>query len=323
MHTLLKTTLGGLAIALATFAAAAQPFPSAPITILCGFAPGGPTDAAARIAAKVLADSFKGSALVETRAGANGLISIQALKKAKPDGYTLLAVTAGMMTVTPAVKSNPGYDPIKDFTPIAIIGEFPYVLVARNGFPANDTAGLIEYAKRNPGKVSYGSAGVGSSNHLSGEWFAKMAGVSMTHVPYKGDAPAVSDLIAERLDVYFMTPSVAMPQVAAGMMKVLGVAAGAPTPLASGVTELVSKAVPGFKMGSWIGVVGPAGMPHEVVQQLNAAISEQLKQPQNLKALAGQGQDPVPGTPDQFAGRIREELGTWTKVAADAKISID
>lgn len=323
MKSLMKKACMAFAAALVALSATAQQYPSGPITILCGFAAGGPTDAAARIAAKVLGDALGQSVIVDTRAGANGLISAQALKKAKPDGYTLLAVTAGMLTVTPAVKANVGYDPLKDFTPVAIVGEFPYVLVARSNFPANDTAGLVDYAKKNPGKVNYGSAGVGSSNHLAGEWFSSLAGVSMVHVPYKGDAPAVADLIAERLDVYFMTPSVAMPQVAAGKMKVLGVASNAATPLVPGVKDLVSKAVPGFQMGSWIAIVGPEGMPRPIVQQLNAAINERMKMPQNLQALATQGQDPVPGSAEQFAARIRTELATWTKVATESKISLD
>ena len=323
MQTRIKNAFGFALALLAAMSANAQTYPNAPITILSGFAPGGPTDAAARIAAKVLSDAFKESVIVETRAGANGLISVQALKKAKQDGYTLLAVTAGMMTVTPAVKSDVGYDPVKDFTPIAILGEFPYVLVSRNGFPANDTAGLVEYARKNPGKVTYGSAGVGSANHLAGEWFAKLVNVSMVHVPYKGDSPAVSDLIADRLDVYFMTPSVAMPQVTAGKLKVLGLAASSSLPLVSGVKELVSKSVPGFQMGSWIGLVGPAGMPRDITQQLNTAINESLKQPQNLRSLADQGQAPVNIKPEQFASRIQEELKLWTGIAASAKIKLD
>lgn len=326
MHSILKKTVGGLAsvfLALCANAQPVQPFPSGPITILSGFAAGGPTDVAARLAAKVLGDGFKDPVVVDTRAGANGLISIQALKRAKADGHTLLAVTAGMMTITPAVKANAGYDPIKDFTPIAIIGEFPYVLVARNGFPANDVAGLVDYAKKNPDMVNYGSAGIGSSNHLAGEWFNSLAGVSMEHIPYKGDAPAVGDVMADRLDVYFMTPSVAMPQAAAGKLKVLGVASTVPTPLAAGVNDVVGKTVPGFHMGSWIGIVGPPGMPRDVVKQLNASINERLKQPQYLRSLTGIGQDPVPVTPEQFAARIQKELGVWTRVATHAKISAE
>lgn len=303
--------------------AAADPYPTAPITIISGFAPGGPTDAAARLAAKLMEDKLKQTVIVDTKAGANGLISIQALKRAKPDGYTLLAVTAGMATVTPAVKKAAGYEPLKDFTPIAILGEFPYVLVSRTTFPANDVAGLIDYAKRNPGRVTYGSAGVGSSNHLAGEWFAKMAGVSITHVPYKGDSPGVADLVAGRVDVYFMTPSVALPQVQAGRMKVLGVASTAPTPLVPGVKNLISAVVPGYEMGSWIGLVGPAGLPREIVQQINHTINESLKEPQYRNALTTLGQDPVLVSPEQFAARIRNELKTWEGVASDAKIVLD
>ena len=313
-----------VAIGLATaLASAADSYPAAPITIVSGFAPGGPTDAAARLAAKLLEDKFKQTVIVDTKAGANGLISIQALKRAKADGYTLLAVTAGMATITPVVKKAPGYEPTKDFTPIAIIGEFPYVLVSRNSFPADDPAGLIDYAKKNPGKVTFGSAGIGSSNHLAGEWFAKLAGVSLTHVPYKGDSAGVTDLVAGRVDVYFMAPSVAMPQVQAGKMKVLGVASAAPTPLAPGVKNLISKAVPGFEMGSWIGLVGPAGLPRDIVERINVTINESMRDPQYHNVLSTLGQDPVSVTPEQFASRIRKELKTWEGVANDAKIVVD
>lgn len=326
MHSNLKKTAAALACAVVALSASAQPapsFPGGPVTILSGFAAGGPTDSAARLAAKVLSEGFRYPFVVETRAGANGLIAIQSLKRAKADGHTLLAVTAGMMTITPAVKANPGYDPVRDFTPIAILGEFPYVLVARGNFPASDVAGLVDYAKKRPGQVTYGSAGIGSSNHLAGAWFSSLARISMVHLPYKGDSAALSDLVAQRLDVYFMTPSVAMPQAAAGKLKVLGVASGAPTPLASGVKDVVAKAVPGFQMGSWIGIVGPAGMPPEVVKRLNATLNERLSQPQNRQSLAGIGQDQVAITPEQFGGRIRPELNVWTKVAVDARISIE
>ncbi len=304
-------------------ALAADAYPSGPVTIISGFSAGGPTDSAARVAAKLLEDKLKQPVIVDTKSGANGLISIQALKRAKPDGYTLLAVTAGMATVTPAVKKAVGYDPLKDFTPIAIVGEFPYVLVSRTTFPANDVAGLMDYAKKNPGTVTYGSAGSGSSNHLAGEWFSKMGGVTLSHIPYKGDSPGVSDLIAGRLDVYFMTPSVAMPHVQAGKMKVLGVASLAPTTLVPGVKALISSAVPGFEMGSWIGLVGPPGLPREIVQQINQALNDAFKTPQSRAMLAAQGQDPVPATPEQFASRMRTELKQWQAVANDAKIVLE
>lgn len=301
----------------------AQGYPTMPVKILCGSAPGGPTDVAARLAGRWLSERLGQPFIVENRVGANGQIAIQLLTQSKPDGYTLAAIPRGALTVAPAVQKSSRYNPLTDFTPIALIGEFPYVLVSRNGFPANDVAGLIGYAKKNPGKVTYGSAGTGSSNHLAGEWFAKEAHMTLTHIPYKGDSPGVSDLIAGLIDIYFMTPSVAMPQVQAGKIKVLGVASAAPTPLAAGVKTLVSSAVPGFEMSSWIGLLGPAGMPSELVSRINQVINDEASRPANKPAMLAIGQDPVIVTPAAFRARIEQDMKRFSALAREAHIELE
>lgn len=303
--------------------ASAQEYPTAPVRVLCGFAPGGSTDAAARLAAKWLSQELKQSFVVENKVGANGLVSIQTLKNSKADGYTLMMASAGSMTITPAVKRNVGYKPLEDFTPIAIVGWYPYALVTRPSFPANDTAGLIDYAKKHPGKVSYGSAGIGSTNHLAGEWFAKLTGTSMNHVAYKGDSPAVTDLLADRLDVFFMTPSVAMPHVKAHKLKLLGSTAGGSSPLIDGEKRMVSSTVPGFEMGSWLGLVGPAGMSPELVARINKVLNDAMRRPEAKAEMLAAGLVPILVTPTEFKARITTELNQWTNIAKTSKIEVD
>lgn len=301
----------------------AQQYPSAPVRVLCGFAPGGSTDAAARLASKWLSQELKQSFVVENKVGANGLVSIQSLKSSKADGYTLMMASAGSMTITPAVKRNIGYKPLEDFTPIAIVGWYPYALVTRPSFPANDTAGLVDYAKKHPGKVSYGSAGIGSTNHLAGEWFAKLTGTSMNHVAYKGDSPAVTDLLADRLDVFFMTPSVAMPHVKANKLKLLGSTAPGVSPLIEGEKRMVSSTVPGFEMGSWLGLVGPTGMSPDLVIKLNKVLNDAMRRPEAKAEMLAAGLVPVIVTPAEFKARISSELNQWTNIARTSHIEID
>ncbi len=301
----------------------AQQYPSGPVKILCGFTAGGSTDISARFAAKWLSDEFKQTFVVDNKVGANGLLAIQTLKQGKADGYTLMMATGGLMTITPAVKKDPGYHPLEDFTPIGIVGIYPYALVTRPSFPATDTAGLIDYARKNPGKVSYGSAGLGSTNHLAGEWFSKLTGTTMTHVPYKGDAPAVADLLADRLDIQFMTPSNIMPHVKAGKVKLLGSTGTAVSPIIEGETRLVSATVPGFEISSWLGLVGPAGMPKEAVDQINRILNTTMQRPEIKTQMLAAGLVPVFGSPDEFRRRAAAELKRWEGVAKASNIQIE
>lgn len=301
----------------------ASTYPSAPIKILCGSAAGGPTDLAARLAARWLSERLGQPAIVENRVGANNQLAIQLLTQSKPDGYTLAAIPRGALTIAPSLQKVRRYDPLKDFTPLAIVGQFPYVLVARKNFPANDVAGLIEYAKRNPGKVTYGSAGIGSTNHLAGEWFSNAAGISMVHVPYKGDAPGSADVIGGVLDVYFMTAGNAMPQVQAKTIKLLGVATNAPSDLAGGVKALVSSAVPGFEIGSWIGLLGPANMPADLVKRISGVINEEAGKPEGKPALLGIGQEAVIVTPERFKSMVEEDMKRFTALGRQAKIELE
>jgi tripartite-type tricarboxylate transporter receptor subunit TctC len=312
-----------LALSAPVAPAYAQQYPTAPVRVLCGFAPGGSTDAAARLASKWLSQALKQSFVVENKVGANGLVSIQTLKSSKADGYTLMMASGGSMTITPAVKRNAGYKPLEDFTPIAIVGSYPYALVARPSFPANDIAGLVKYAKQHPGEVSYGSAGIGSTNHLAGEWFARLNGISLNHVAYKGDSPAVTDLLADRLDVFFMTPSVAMPHVKANKLKLLGSTALGVSPLIEGEKRMVSATVPGFEMGSWLGLVGPAGMAPAVVAKLNKVLNETMRTPEAKAEMLAAGLVPIIVTPEEFRTRIATELSRWTNIARTSKIEID
>lgn len=312
-----------LAVSLHATTAFAQQYPNAPVKILCGFTAGGSTDAAARLAAKWLGDELKQAFVVDNKVGANGLLAIQTLKQSKPDGYTLMMASGGSITVTPAVKKNAGYDSMKDFDPVAIVGFYPYVLVSRLSFPANNVAELIDYAKKNPGKVSYGSAGLGSTNHMAGEWFARLTGTTLNHIPYKGDTPAVADLLAERLDIDFMTPSNIMPHVKAGKVKTLGSTGTSPSPLIEGENRMVSATVPHYEIGSWLGLMAPAGTPPAIVDRLNKILNEKMQTPEGKEQMLAVGMVPIIVTPAQFKQRIGSELKNWTAVATSSKIEID
>ncbi len=320
-RTLLKTALlTPLAGALPAFAAN---YPTAPIKILCGQAAGGPTDLAARVAARWMTDRLGQPAIVENRVGANSQVAIQLLMQSKPDGYTLAVLPRGSMTIAPSLQKVPRYDPVKDFTSLALIGQFPYVLVARNSLPVDDVAGLIDYAKRNPGKVTFGSAGIGSSNHLAGEWFASAAGVQMIHVPYKGDAPGSADIMAGLIDIYFLTAGNAMPQIQARTMKVLGVASTGPSDLAPGVKAVVGTTVPGFEMSSWIGLVGPAGMPADLVARISEVINSEAAKPSGKAALLAIGQEPAIVAPARFKAMVEDDIKRFTVIGRQARIEIE
>jgi tripartite-type tricarboxylate transporter receptor subunit TctC len=257
--------------------------------------------------------------VIDNRGGAGGTVATRAVAKAPPDGYTLLGV-AFPFGANPSIYKSLPYDTVKDFTPLLFGGRTQNLLVIRPSMPIKTVQELIDYAKKNPGKVSYGSTGVGSSNHLSMELFKSMAGIDIVHVPYKGSAPMVNDLLGDHIDTAFdNTPNV-LPQVNAGKLRALGASSKTRSSLAPDVPTVSEAGAPGSDVTVWFGVVGPAGMPPEIVRKLNSEMNAILKMEDVRRRFLDQGVEPVGGSPAQFSDHIKAEIAKWAKLVKDANI---
>ena len=294
-------------------------YPSRTIRYVVPYPPGAFNDTLARIVSQKLSEAWNVPVVVENRPGGGTLIGSEAVAKAAPDGYTLLGV-AFPFGANPSIYKNLPYDTLKDFTPLILAGQTQNLLVIKPSLPIHSVKELIDYAKKNPGKVSYGSTGIGSSNHLSMELFKSMAGIDLVHVPYKGSAPMVNDMLGGHIDIAFdNTPNV-LPQVNGEKLRALGVSSQARSQLAANVPTVSEAGVPGYEVTVWFGIVGPAGMRPEVVQKLNAELNAIFGMDDVKKRFVDQGVDPVGGTPARFAEHIRAEIGKWAKVVRDANI---
>jgi tripartite-type tricarboxylate transporter receptor subunit TctC len=320
-HAILVLLLGGSAASAQTASTPADPdnYPSRTIRYVVPYPPGGFNDTLARIVSQKLAEAWGVPVVVENRPGGGTLIGTESVAKAAPDGYTLLGVAFPFGT-NPSIYKNIPYDTVKDFTPLIFAGQTQNLLVIRPSMPINSVKELIDYARKNPGKVSYGSTGIGSSNHLSMELFKSMAGIDIMHVPYKGSAPMVNDLLGGHIDLAFdNTPNV-LPQVNADKLRALGVSSKARSALAANVPTVSEAGVPGYEVTVWFGIVGPAGMRPELVQKLNAEMNAIFGMDDVKRRFVDQGVEPVGGTPSQFADHIRDEIQKWAKVVKDANI---
>ena len=300
-------------------AADSENYPNKTIRYIVPYPPGAFNDTMGRIFAQKLQEAWGVPVVVENRPGGGTLIGTDAVAKAPPDGYTLLGVAFPFGSNPSIYKSLP-YDTVKDFTPLILGGQTQNLLVVRPSMPMQSVKEFVDYAKKNPGKVSYGSTGIGSSNHLSMELFKSMAGIDIVHVPYKGSAPMVNDLLGDHIDTAFdNTPNV-LPQVNAGKLRALGVSSKARSTLAADVPTVSEAGVPGYEVTVWFGVVGPAGMRPEVVRKLNTEMNAILKMDDVKRRFEDQGVEPAGGTPSQFADHIRAEIQKWAKVVRDANI---
>ena len=300
--------------------ARAQTYPSRPITIVVPFPPAGATDPMARIVQDELRKNLGQPIVIENRPGSAGNIGAVSVARAPADGHTLMIVANATLTMNPHLYKSMPFDPLTAFTPIAALAEQQLSVAINPSLPIHSIAELIDYAKKNPGKVSYGSTGIGSSNHLSMELFKSMAGIELVHVPYKGSAPMVNDMLGGHIDIAFdNTPNV-LPQVNGDKLRALGVSSKARSELAPNVPTVSEAGVPGYEVSVWFGIVGPAGMRPELVQKLNAEMNAIFKMDDVKRRFVDQGVDPVGGTPSQFADHIRTEIGKWAKVVKDANI---
>jgi len=309
------------AIAVALPASAQKGFPNRTVTLTVGFAPGGGTDTTARIVAKKLMQDLGVSVVVENRAGAGGEIAAQQIAQAAPDGYTIHLSSVGPLTVAPAMNTKLGYDPKRDIAPITMGVIFPNAFVVPAGSPIKTLADLVAAAKKEPGKLTYGSSGVGGAAHLAGELFKKDAGIDMIHVPYKGGGPAMTDVVAGRVDMYPAVPSTALPQMKAGKIRAIATTGLERTALMPDAPTVAESGYPGFEAVNWYAFVAPAKTPPEILDFWNKELVKALGDPEVKKQLEQQGLEPAPGSREDLAKYIERETGKWGKVVREAHIT--
>lgn len=308
--------LGGLLAGaiLCIGAAAHAAYPEKPIHLIVPFPPGGGTDATARLIAGEIGPMLGQTIVIENRAGAGGSIGAQAVADAAPDGYTLFFTTTGALVINPHLYKNLRYDPIKDFKPIAPVGSSANVLVVHPGVKANTVEELISLAKQQPGKLTYGSSGIGSSSHLAGVLLESLTGTKLTHVPYKGSAPAVTDLVGGRIDMMIDNIPSHVEFAKAGKVRPLGVSGLTTSPLFPGVPTIAQAGVPGYDITIWYGILAPAGTPDEVVKKVGDAIRQVVAKPEMKEKLEKIGSDPMVQTPEEFAAFIGKENKKWAEI---------
>ena len=312
---MLKTrTAAMLACAALATPAFAQPvYPSKPVRIISIFAPGGGNDVICRLVAQQLTERLKQQVIVENRVGANGIVGTEVVARAAPDGYTFTLIPSGH-TVNASMYKKLPFDSLKDFTPITLAGSGPLVLAVHPSLPLKNVKDLIALAKSRPGQLTYVSSGIGASGHLAGALFDTMTGTKMEHIPYKGMSLAVSDLMGGQVSMTFGTSLSVIPHVRTGRLRALAVTGAQRSPALPGLPTIAESGVLGYEAGLWYGFVGPARMPPEIVQRLNAEIVAILAQPDTREKLASQGLDARSSTPDEFARVLAADIVRWAEV---------
>jgi len=302
-------------------AAAAQTYPVKTVRMVVGFPPGGPTDVLARIVAQKLGESWGQQVIVDNRAGASGMIGAELVARAAPDGYTLLMVPV-TFAVTPSLFSKMNYDSERDFAAVAQVAAAPFILVVHPTLPVKSVKDLVALARARPGQLNYASASTGGMPHLAGELFNLMAGIKIVHVPYKGAAPATTDLLAGQVQLMFNNMLSAMPQVKAGRLRALAVTS---TRRSNALPELpaIAETLPGYEASGWYGLLAPAATPREAVARINSETSRIMKLPEVAQRLAGDGVEAVGTTPELFAAYLRAEIAKWGKIVKTAGIEAD
>jgi tripartite-type tricarboxylate transporter receptor subunit TctC len=311
-----------LGFASAAPAARADDYPSHPIRLIVPFAAGGAADSVARIIGKRLSEALGQAVVVEDRGGSNGMIGTEAVSSAAPDGYTLLLAQSGPISINPGIYRNLAYDPEKDLAPVSMTSAYPYIVVVNPSLGVKTLAELVALAKSAPGKLNYGTTGVGSSNHLVTELFSNRAGIRMTHIPYRGTSLAVADLIAGQVQVVFADPVSALAHVKAGTLIALAVTSKERSPVAPDVPTIAESGYAGFDAIAWHGIMAPARTPQPIIDRLNAEVVKALRDPDTIKLIQAQAIQPVGNSPEAFAGFIRQDIAMWKDVAAQAKIEV-
>ena len=300
-------------------AAAQQAYPSKPVRIISPFPPGGGNDALCRIVAQKLVEGLKQQVIVENRAGANGIVGTEVAARSAPDGYTIVLIPSGHAVNATLYRKLP-FDSIRDFTPITLAGSSPLVLAVHPSLPVKSVKELVALARARPGQLTYVSAGVGASGHLGGALFDTLTGTKMVHIPYKGMALAITDLMSGQVSLTFGTSLSVIPHARSGRLRALATTGARRSPALPDLPTVAEAGVPGYEASLWYGFVGPARLPPEVVRRLNSAIVAVLGLPDVRDRLASQGVDPQPTTPEEFAQLLASDVERWAKVIQRAGI---
>ncbi len=322
LNTFVRNLLLGFSLAIVGASAFAQNFPNGPVKIVVPFPPGGTTDILARILANELTKKWSQSVVVENKAGASGTVFSEQLVKMPADGYTLM-VTATHHVINPNLYKNLKYNTRADFTPIALVANVPNVLVVNPAFPAKTVKELITYAKANPGKVMFGSSGTGGANHLSGELFNAMAGINMVHVPYKGAAPALNDLLGNQISVMFDSVPGVLQHIKSGKLRALGVTSLTRASALPDVPTISEAGLKGFEATAWFGMYAPPKMAPDLLSKISSDVLTALQSVQVKNQFAEQGADAGSMNQAQYAKYVDDEISKWAKVINDSNIKID
>ena len=305
------------------YPALAETWPTRPIRFIVPFAPGGGGDVVGRIIGQRMSDQLGKPLVIDNRAGGGGTLGCELAAKAAPDGYTLLLGNVGPIAVGPALYPKLAYDPVRDFAPVTMIASFPNLLVANPGLPFKTVPELVAYAKSRPGTLNFASAGAGTSTHLAGELFKSVAGIDVVHVPYKGGAAAMTDIIAGQVAYYFGTMPSSMPLAKAGKLRALAVTSLTRSPAAPEVPTIAESGYPKFETAAWYGLMFPAGTPREIIAKMNSAMLVVLALPDIRERLVHEGSEPMGSTPTQFGAYIKAEIAKWSAVVKAANLKAD
>jgi tripartite-type tricarboxylate transporter receptor subunit TctC len=302
--------------------AAAQTYPTKPVKVVVGYTPGGFTDSMARIVSQPLSKALGQPVVIENKPGANSIIGSDVLAKSPADGYTIGMVIAAHAANASLYPKLP-FDTLKDFAYVSLVGVTPLILVANNNFPASSVAELIAYAKANPGKVNFGSSGIGAAAHLTMEYFMSATGTKMVHVPYKGTAPALTDLIGGQIGVMFDGPSNTMPHVKAGKIKALAIANDQRLAVLPEVPTVIEGGVPGFVSGSWAMMLAPAATPRPIVARLSTEVAKIVRSPEMRERFASMAVVPGGNTPEEATEFVKAEIAKWGKIVREANVKVE
>lgn len=302
--------------------AAAQNYPNRPVRFIVPFAPGGNTDVQGRLIAQKLTEAWNQQVVVDNRAGAGGTVGVEMLSKAPADGYTIALASFGNILVGPSLFPKLGYDPLKDLAPVVLVSQPPGLLVVNPGLPVKSVSELIAYAKANPGKLNYGSAGNGTWNHLFAEHFKALTGIQMTHIPYKGANPAVTDVMGGQIQLSFAPFPAALPQIKSGRLRVLGVTSAQRSPVLPEVPTVAESGLPGYSAATWFAVLAPAHTPAAVIAKLNKDINAVLARPEVRAAFAADGTEPAGGTPEQLRESMRTGIKQWGELVRNLGVKL-
>lgn len=310
-------------VSISVSVAVAQSYPTKPVRMIVHYPAGGPTDLVARVVAQKLSESLGYQYVVDNRPSAGGIIGVELVARAAPDGYTLLIGTGGSMAIMPAIGKPLPYDVNRDFAPVGLVVINPQILVFHPNLPANTIKELVAYAKANPGKVNYASVGPGSPNHLGTELLKSMTGINLTHIPYKGTAPAMTDLLAGQVSLLFNSMPTIIPYVKSGRLKGIAVGSAKRSAAMPDLPTVAESGVPGFDYVTWYAVYAPAATPRTIVDKLNGEIAKMLADKELAQRLIVQGAEPSPGTPADLGRYTREEQERWRKVIKSANLKLD